>query len=142
MADSIIKPRYMVLAGVLTFVAGVIVQAPAALIYGWLAPKAGLPVQLRGVGGTLTQGKSEQLRYDGKIAATDVEWTLQPLGLLLAQLRYQLHSAKPPLIIDGVVSSGLGGVALTVWLAGWLLERKRRRARRGGRDVIDPILKH
>ena len=38
MAEAFIKPRYMILAGILAFVAGVIVQAPAALLYGWLAP--------------------------------------------------------------------------------------------------------
>lgn len=102
----------MMLAGVLAFVAGIAVQAPAALLYGWIAPRTNLPIQLRGIDGTLTQGKSEQLRYENRVAATDIEWTLKPLGLLLAQLRYELHSGKPPLIVDGVISSGLGGTTL------------------------------
>lgn len=112
MAEFTIKRRYMVLAGVLTFIVGVLVQAPAAMLYGWIAPRVGLPIQLRGIDGTLTKGQSEQLRYANRVAAEDIEWTLKPLGLLMAQLRYRLHSDKPPLIVDGVVSTGLGGTSL------------------------------
>lgn len=102
----------MVLAGALSFVVGAMAQAPAALLYGWIAPRANLPVQLLGIEGTLTQGRSAQLRYANQTAAEAVEWHFQPLGLLLARLSYQLQSEKPPLIAAGKVSLGPGGTRI------------------------------
>ncbi|MDP9139204.1 MAG: type II secretion system protein N [Pseudomonadota bacterium] len=103
------KPRYLILAGTLTFLAGVLIQAPAALVYAWIAPKAQIPLGLIGITGTLTHGKAAQARYGNQVLIADVDWTLRPLNLLMAQLRYRLHSDKVPLILDGEVSQGFGG---------------------------------
>ncbi len=103
------KPRYLILAGTLTFLAGVLIQAPAALIYAWVAPEAQIPIGLIGITGTLTHGKAAQARYANQVLIAEVDWKLRPLNLLMAQLRYRLHSDKAPLILDGEISQGFGG---------------------------------
>ncbi len=106
------KPHYLILAGALSFVVGILVQAPAALLYAWLAPKLEAPVQLLGITGTLTRGAVTQIRQNNQLVAADVDWTLRPLSLLLAQLRYQLQSDKAPLMFTGEVSQGISGTSL------------------------------
>lgn len=107
------KTRHLIIAGVLTFVVGILVQAPAVLLYAWIAPKAALPVGLLGLDGTLTHGRAAQIRYGGDVLVADVDWTLKPLNLLLAKLSYQLHSGSPPLMLDGRISQGFGGTDLS-----------------------------
>ncbi|HEY1076117.1 MAG TPA: type II secretion system protein N [Fontimonas sp.] len=111
------KTRHLIIAGILTFVVGLLVQAPAALLYAWIAPKAGLPVNVLGVDGTLTQGRATQIRFGNQVLVADIDWTLRPLGLLLGRLSYQLHSGTPPLLIDGKVSQGLTGTAFSPLVA-------------------------
>ena len=53
-----------------------------------------------------------------------------------------LRGGRSPLTNLLISAVGLGGAALVVWLTGWILGRKERRARGKGRDVIDPIIKH
>jgi general secretion pathway protein N len=103
------KPRYLILAGTLTFLAGLLVQAPAALIYAWIAPQAQIRIGFIGITGTLTHGMAAQARYGSQVLTSDVGWTLKPLSLLMAQLRYRLHSDKAPLMLDGEISQGFGG---------------------------------
>jgi serine protease Do len=53
-----------------------------------------------------------------------------------------LRGGRSPLTNLLISAVGLGGVALVVWITGWILGRKQRRARGKGREVIDPIIKH
>lgn len=107
------KTRHLMIAGALTFIVGVLVQAPAALLYAWIAPKAAMPVDVLGVNGTLTQGRATQIRLGSQVLVADIDWTLKPLSMLLGRLSYQLHSGTPPLMIDGTVSQSLMSTAFS-----------------------------
>ncbi len=74
-----------------------------------------------------------------------------PIALLRQLLPTAAKEPKPFRVLRGgrtplenllISVAGLGGVALVFWLTGFILARKRRKARGQGRDVLDPIIKH
>lgn len=97
--------------GLLSFVAGLIVHAPAATLYGWFAP-ADSPVVVAGLSGTPLQGEAASLRYQQRPALSSLRWRLQPASLLRGRLAYHLQSLDPRLSLDGYAATGFGGAHL------------------------------
>ncbi|MES0875112.1 type II secretion system protein N [Sinimarinibacterium thermocellulolyticum] len=104
------KTRHLLAAALLSFVLGLIVHAPAASLYGWIAGgNAELPVRLFGVTGTLVSGAASLLARGDQPLARNVRWRLVPSSLLLGRASFALSSGGPPLLFEGVAGMGLGG---------------------------------
>ncbi len=109
------KLRYLLL-GVFTFVIALLVYAPAAVLYGWSQPAADAPrppLSLSGISGTLFHGQAAAITLQQRPLLSNLNWSLQPLQLLLGRLAFQLNTnpaGGDALLLDGRVAAGLGGI--------------------------------
>ena len=106
--------RGLVLLGVAVFLCALLLQAPAAVLYGWFKPKAVTPaVTLYGLQGTIDEGQLSGLFINEAPAFLDLHWKLKPWWLLLAHARFHVDGGDTQAVLDGDVNMGpLGGVAL------------------------------
>lgn len=104
------KPRHLLIAGVLAFVVALFVQAPAATLYGWIAGSSPtLPVRLYGIEGSVFSGRAQRAMRGTQPLLDDLSWRLQPWTLPLGRATYHLRTDEPPLLVDGKLAVGLGG---------------------------------
>lgn len=110
--------RYLLL-GLLVFVIGLVVYAPAATLYGWTRPAADAPpspVALSGVSGTLFDGQAAAINLQNRPLLSNLSWSLQPAKLLLGRLAYHLTTnpvGSDALLLDGRVGVGIGGTRIS-----------------------------
>lgn len=96
------KRRHLLVIGVLVFLCSAVLQAPAATIYGWLAPEAA-SLQLTGISGTVSNGRAAQLSLGGQPAIGNLGWQFQPLQLLLGRASLRLSGGDQGTLVDGTV---------------------------------------
>ncbi len=106
------KLRHLLIAAALVFVCGLVLHTPAAVIYGWTHSDPATPLRLYGVEGTLVSGRAAQVAHSSQPLLAGLRWTLKPWSLLLGRASYQLTADGPPLLLDGIVASGLGGTRI------------------------------
>ena len=70
--------KRLVLAGIITFVVGLIITFPARVAYQWFAPAE---LKLNGISGSIWRGTATQGSAKG-IYLTDINWSFRPLGLI------------------------------------------------------------
>lgn len=99
--------RLTVIAGVLSFIAGLVLLAPAATLCGWLAPRLGARLTLAGVEGTVREGQVAAVLVDGRPLVDKLHWTLSPGELLLGRVGVDLAS-NGATVLDGHVSKSFG----------------------------------
>ncbi len=105
---------HLLIIGVLVLAAGLLVHAPAAVLYGWtLGARNDEPLRLHGIDGELFAGKAAQVSYANRAVASDLRWTLRPGALALGRAAFHVRSSGAPLLFDGVVAAGLGGTRIT-----------------------------
>src|SRR2546428_1729049 len=80
---------------------------PAGVASRWDRKNIGPRVQLYGLHGTLWHGDALAADLVG-LRIESLEWQMNPLGLLLGQLRYGLHAATAVGRIEAVVSKSFG----------------------------------
>lgn len=108
------KPRHLLIVAVVTFVVGLLVQAPAAIVYGWtLARQDDAPLRLFGVEGSVFSGSAVQVARGNQTVASELHWTLRPWTLLLGRASYRLSTTSAPVLLDGEVGVGLGGTRVS-----------------------------
>ncbi len=104
------KSRYLLMIGLIAFGLSLIATAPAATLYGWLAPKEPPPlIQPSGLSGSLFKGQAELLRYLQRPVLSGLSWELEAMSLLTGRLAYRLLARDPQLPLAGRVAIGLGG---------------------------------
>ncbi|NKF23144.1 type II secretion system protein N [Solimonas marina] len=101
--------KYYLIAAALTFVAGLILLAPAATLYGWIAPRLGGQVALAGVTGTVHEGDAAAVMVGGSPLLQDLHWHLSIGELLLGRLGVDLDS-RGAVTLSGHVSRGFGAL--------------------------------
>jgi general secretion pathway protein N len=107
------KRRYLIAAGVVSFVLALVAYAPAATLYGWFVPNEPPPmVAATGLDGTVHAGRLGALTVRGRPVVGSLDWTLRPWSLLRGRLTYHLQSRDPQLLLDAVVSDGVGDLAV------------------------------
>jgi general secretion pathway protein N len=108
------KPVYLLIVGVVVLLIGLLVHAPAAVLYAWtLGTRTDLPVRIHGIDGGLFSGTAAQIRFGDRVLANDLQWTLQPGALVRGRAALHLRSGGAPLLFDGLMASGLGGTRIT-----------------------------
>lgn len=98
------KRRHLLIIGILVFLCSAVLQAPAATVYGWLAPDAAhASLQLTGISGTVCKGRAAQLSLGGQPAIGNMGWQFQPLQLLLGRASLRLSGGDQGTLLDGTV---------------------------------------
>lgn len=105
--------RHLLIVGIVAFLLALLVNAPAATVYGWFAPKeTPAAVGVTGLDGTLFNGRASAITLRGRPALAGIAWSLQPLSLLWGRVTYRLQSSDPQLLLDARVSEGIGDLAI------------------------------
>jgi general secretion pathway protein N len=108
------KPIHLLIVGILVLLTGLLIHAPAAVVYAWtLGARTDLPVRVHGIRGQLFAGSAAQLSYGNRPIASDLHWKLRPASLLLGRAAFHVRSGGAPLLFDGVLASGLGGTRVS-----------------------------
>lgn len=98
------KLRYLITLGVIVFVLALLLNAPAAVIYGWTQSKTTTPaVKLYGLQGTVSAGQMSGLFINQHPAFHDLHWQIKPAWLLLAHAAFHINSNNVQDILDGDV---------------------------------------
>ena len=97
--------KRLILAGVLTFVAGLIITFPARVAYQWFAPP---DLKLAGISGSIWRGTATQGSAGG-IYLSDLKWSIRPVGLLTGKLEYATSSNLASGFLNANVAVGVGG---------------------------------
>lgn len=104
------KPLRLLTLGVFVFIIGLVVHAPVATLYAWIAPRlANAPVHISGLDGTLFKGQAARIAYQERPVVDELQWSFAPLELLKARIGAHVRSTQPPLRVDGVIAQGLAG---------------------------------
>ena len=97
--------RHLILAGIATFVIGLIITFPARVAYQWFAPAE---LKLDGISGSIWRGTAAQGTAGGVYLA-DIEWSFRPLALLTGKLEFASSSKLASGFFDARVAVALGG---------------------------------
>lgn len=97
--------RRLIVVGVLTLLAGIVILFPARVAHHWFAPPG---VGISGISGTVWRGKARDVVAAG-IYVRDVEWRLKPLGLLTGKLRYAVSASPGIGSLSTDLAVGIGG---------------------------------
>jgi hypothetical protein len=108
-----VSRKRLLAIGLVVFAITLLLRAPAATVYGWLAGEAqASPVGINGLSGTLSSGRFAGLSVQNQVLLQDLEWKLQPLWLLLGRLAVDLQSTQGTLIEGQAQLRPLAGVVL------------------------------
>jgi len=97
--------KRLILAGIATFIIGLIITFPARVAYQWFAPGE---LKLSGINGSIWRGNAAQGTAGGVYLA-DINWSFRPLGLLSGKLEYASTSKLASGFFDANVAIGIGG---------------------------------
>ena len=103
------KTRTLILIGAVVFVWTLLLNAPAAILYAWFAPKAS-QVQLYGLEGSLDEGKVQTLGLNGRPLLQNLRWSFQPWWLPLLRAGFHVDGGNQDLNLKGRVALVFGGV--------------------------------
>ena len=98
-------PKRLILAGIATFVIGLIITFPARVAYQWFAPGE---LMLSGIDGSVWRGTAAQGSAGGVYLA-DLHWSFQPLALLAGKLEFASSSKLASGFFDANVAVGVDG---------------------------------
>jgi general secretion pathway protein N len=101
-----VSRKTLLLVGLLTFVAAVILMFPARVAYDWFAPPA---VQLSGLEGTIWSGSAAQVSASG-LYLRDLKWRLRPLRLVTGKVAASFEASPSSGFLEADIAAGLGGV--------------------------------
>ena len=93
------------IAGLLTFVAGIVLLFPARVAYQWLVPEG---IQLGGIEGSIWTGSAREMTGGG-VYLRDVHWHMRPLRLFTGKLGFGIEATPGSGFIEADIALGLGG---------------------------------
>lgn len=97
--------KRLILAGIVTFIAGLIITFPARVAYQWFAPAE---LKLSGIDGSIWRGSAAQ-GYAGSVYLTNIKWSFQPLALLSGRLGFATSSNPASGFLDADIAIGPSG---------------------------------
>ncbi len=99
------SPKRLILAGIATFVIGLVITFPARVAYQWFAPDK---LKLSGISGSIWHGSAVQGIASG-IYLADIHWTCEPLALLTGNLKFASSSKLASGFFDAKIAIGVDG---------------------------------
>ena len=97
--------RRLIIAGVLTLVAGLIIMFPARVAYDWIAPAE---LRVGGISGTVWSGSADRAQAGG-IYVANLQWRFKPLRLLTGKLAYAVSANLAAGSVESDLALGIGG---------------------------------
>lgn len=97
--------RKLILIGVATFCAGIVLHFPARVAIDWLLPDS---IQISGVHGSIWSGGAATGQVGG-IHFNDVAWSIKPLAMFTGKIAARLSVGTTAGRLDSSVAVGLGG---------------------------------
>ena len=97
--------KSLLLVGLLTFVAALILMFPARVAYQWFAPPG---VQLSSLEGTVWSGSAAEVSAAG-LYLRDLNWRLRPLYLLTGRIAASIEARPSSGFLEADIAAGLGG---------------------------------
>lgn len=99
------KLRTQILLGALSFLAGLMLLVPAALLQHWARgdnpPRL---LELFGLSGTVLSGTLSGVAINQRPALGDLRWRMQPLWLLLGRASFHVDGGRDSAVVDGAVA--------------------------------------
>lgn len=96
------RTRTLLLIGTLTLLVALLLQAPAALVYGWaLRAAPDLPIRAYGIDGTIADGRARRVQRGNASLLGDLHWKLRPWALPLGRVAFKVHADGAPVLLDG-----------------------------------------
>ena len=106
------KTRYYILIAVLSYLFFTLSNIPAAKVISLTEQYTQLPVKLYGVHGSLWNGGAEKAILKDMPPIDNIQWSINPAMLLLAQLNTEITaSIKNQNLIGNINISALGGIS-------------------------------
>ncbi|RDH82428.1 MAG: hypothetical protein DIZ80_09040 [endosymbiont of Galathealinum brachiosum] len=106
------KKRYYIIITVLSYLFFTLSNVPAAKVISLAEEYTQLPVKLYGVHGSLWNGSAEKIILKGKPPVDNIQWSINPAMLLLAQLNAEVKaSIKNQNLIGDINISALGNIS-------------------------------
>ena len=97
--------KSLLVVGLLTFVAGLILLFPARVAYQWFAPDS---VSLGGIQGSIWSGMAREANAGG-FYLRDLRWRMRPLRLFTGKLGFGIEATPGSGFVEGDLALGLGG---------------------------------
>jgi general secretion pathway protein N len=97
--------KVLLVTGLLTFVAALVVMFPARVAYDWFAPEA---VRVSGLEGSVWSGSATEATVAG-FYLRDLKWRLRPLRLLTGELAASVEASPSSGFLEADVAVGVGG---------------------------------
>ena len=101
------RTRYLVLTGVIAYLAFLVASVPAAAVIGLLQDR--LPVSVSNVSGTLWNGRAGTVDTRRDIVLRDVAWSFLPSHLLLARAAIDVDARLNSTPLTTRVAAGITG---------------------------------
>jgi len=98
------KKRGLLLAGLLSAIAGIVVLFPVRVAYHWISSPF---VQAAGLRGTVWAGSAREVLVAG-IAVADVRWHFRPLRLFTGELAFHVEATPAAGYVDAEVGLATG----------------------------------
>ncbi len=106
------KKRYYILTAVLSYLFFTLGSVPAAKVVSLAQQNTKLPVKLYGVHGSIWNGGANKAMVQGQPPINNIQWSINPAMLLLAQLSGEVKgSIKNQNIVGDVSASALGNIS-------------------------------
>lgn len=97
--------RRLIIVGVLTLVAGLIMLFPARVAFNWFAPPE---IRVSGISGTIWSGTASHATGGG-LYVSNLQWRIQPLRLFTAKLAYAVSGSPGAGSLEADLAFGIGG---------------------------------
>lgn len=97
----------LVILGVATLLAGIVVLFPARVAYHWVSPPG---VAIAGIEGTIWSGRAAEGEVAG-LYLSDIGWRMRPLAIFTGRLSYAVEADAASGFASADVALGIGGRA-------------------------------
>jgi general secretion pathway protein N len=97
--------RRLIIAGLITLIAGLIIMFPARVAYNWFAPAG---VAINGIRGTIWSGAAGHVSANG-VYVGNLRWRIKPLRLFTGKLAYKIEGRPASGFLEGNAAVGFGG---------------------------------
>ena len=103
------KPVYYIAIAVVSYLLFTLANVPAATVISLAEKNIKLPAKIYGVQGTLWQGNADNLIIQGQPRIDNLQWSLNPLALLLARISADVKASLKDQPVSGHLSMTAGG---------------------------------
>jgi len=108
-----LKRRYFILIALISYIFFTLTNVPASKILTLLKSNIDIPARIYGVEGSLWQGSAQSIEIKSQPPLKNLNWSINPLALLLAQVSANIQTNIEQQSITGQISYSLISGMLT-----------------------------